>query len=191
MNKKSCFLYCQCSSSSEFNWPLNCVYEALPMGDCTMFENYKKCRIFKKSPKWTIFGIFNELLFTQNVNVARFARNVEWDFFLWFSNTVCTGVPVRKLTGISRYCCALFSHPPLAVLVRQKLLFARILFFARIYLSSLLLWWWWYLAIMLSDRCDSWALMERLRGLKICTLTSVGLDSNGSSLHRHKKFRIH
>ena len=25
---------------------------------------------------------------TQNVNVARFARNIEWDFFLWFSNTV-------------------------------------------------------------------------------------------------------
>ena len=29
---------------------------------------------------------------TQNVNIARFARNVEWDFFLWFSNTynVCS-----------------------------------------------------------------------------------------------------
>ena len=25
---------------------------------------------------------------TQNVNLARFARNVEWDRFLWFSNTV-------------------------------------------------------------------------------------------------------
>ena len=36
---------------------------------------------------WTIFGIFNELLSTQNV--ARFApRNVEWDFFCTFSNTV-------------------------------------------------------------------------------------------------------
>ena len=36
-----------------------------------------------------MFGIFNELLSTQNVNVARFARNSEWDFFydfqtLWF-----------------------------------------------------------------------------------------------------------
>ena len=30
------------------------------------------------------FGIFNELLSTQNVNVARFARNVEWDFFCDF-----------------------------------------------------------------------------------------------------------
>ena len=29
----------------------------------------------------TIFGIFSELLATQNVNVARFARNVECDFF--------------------------------------------------------------------------------------------------------------
>ena len=36
---------------------------------------------FPFSPKLTIFGIFNELLSTQNVNVARFARNVECDFF--------------------------------------------------------------------------------------------------------------
>ena len=35
-------------------------------------------------PKLTIFGIFNELLSTQNVNVARFARNIEWDFFCDF-----------------------------------------------------------------------------------------------------------
>ena len=34
--------------------------------------------------KLTIFGIFNELLFTQNVSVARFARNVECDFFYDF-----------------------------------------------------------------------------------------------------------
>ena len=54
----------------------------------TVFENRPKCRIFKNSPKWTIFGIFNELLAAQNVNVARFARNVEWDLFMWFSNTV-------------------------------------------------------------------------------------------------------
>ena len=30
------------------------------------------------------FGIFYELLSTENVNVARFARNVEWDFFCDF-----------------------------------------------------------------------------------------------------------
>ena len=35
------------------------------------------------------FGIFNYFLSTQNVNVARLARNVEWDFFCYvFSNTV-------------------------------------------------------------------------------------------------------
>ena len=34
--------------------------------------------------KLTIFGIFNELLATQNVNVARFARNVECDFLGYF-----------------------------------------------------------------------------------------------------------
>ena len=30
-----------------------------------------KLEVFKNSPKWTIFGIFNQLLSTQNVNVAR------------------------------------------------------------------------------------------------------------------------
>ena len=30
------------------------------------------------------FGIFHKFLSTQNVNVARFARNVEWDFFCDF-----------------------------------------------------------------------------------------------------------
>ena len=34
---------------------------------------------FQKLVKMTIFGIFNELLST-----ARFARNVEWDFFCDF-----------------------------------------------------------------------------------------------------------
>ena len=31
-----------------------------------------------------MFGFFNQLLYTQNVNVARFARNVECDFFYGF-----------------------------------------------------------------------------------------------------------
>ena len=31
---------------------------------------------FQNSPKWTIFGFFNELLSSQNANVA---RNVEYD----------------------------------------------------------------------------------------------------------------
>ena len=41
----------------------------------TLFDH--KLQIFKNSPKWTIFGIFNELLSTQKVIVALFARNVE------------------------------------------------------------------------------------------------------------------
>ena len=45
----------------------------------TLFD--RKLLVFKNSPKLTIFGIFNEFLFNQNVNVARFARNVECDFF--------------------------------------------------------------------------------------------------------------
>ena len=47
-------------------------------------NNVCKLKVFKKTPKSTIFGIFNELLSTQNVNVARFARKVEWDFFCDF-----------------------------------------------------------------------------------------------------------
>ena len=44
----------------------------------TLFE--RKPQGFKNSPNWTIFGIFN-LLSTQNVIVARFARNVKLFFF--------------------------------------------------------------------------------------------------------------
>ena len=36
---------------------------------------------FQKLAKVTVFGICNELLSTQILNVARFARNVECDFF--------------------------------------------------------------------------------------------------------------
>ena len=48
----------------------------------TLFD--RKLQVFKSSPKWTILGIFNQLLSTQNVNVARFARNVKWYFFCDF-----------------------------------------------------------------------------------------------------------
>ena len=48
----------------------------------TLFD--RKLKGFKNSPKLTIFGIFNELLAILNVNVARFARNVECDFFCDF-----------------------------------------------------------------------------------------------------------
>ena len=36
--------------------------------------------------KLAIFGIFNDLLSTKNANVARFARNIEWDFFVIFKH---------------------------------------------------------------------------------------------------------
>ena len=49
----------------------------------TLFD--RKLEVFKNSPKLTILGVFNEFLSTQNVNVARFARNVERDFFCDFS----------------------------------------------------------------------------------------------------------
>ena len=58
-----------------------------------------KLQVFKNSPKWTIFGIFNQLLSIQNVNVARFAHNVEWDFF-----------------------CVIFKHRGLQSFVREKCL---------------------------------------------------------------------
>ena len=38
---------------------------------------WQQASVFQKLAKLSIFGIFNELLSTQNVNVARFARNVE------------------------------------------------------------------------------------------------------------------
>ena len=80
---------------------------------CTLFKNYSKCRIwffkllyfplifvqlkltclvtlfdrklhaFKNSPKWSILGIFHELLSTQIVTAECWMR-----LFLWFSNTV-------------------------------------------------------------------------------------------------------
>ena len=79
----------------------------------TVFENPQKCRIivsilafstifcpikidlsgntvwpqasiFQKLAKMTIFAFFNHPLSTRNLNVTRFARNDEWDFFLEF-----------------------------------------------------------------------------------------------------------
>ena len=41
----------------------------------TLFD--RKLQVFKNSPKWTIFFLFSQLWSTHNVNVARFACNVE------------------------------------------------------------------------------------------------------------------
>ena len=99
----------------------------------TLFENCSKCRIwifefwhfplifvlikltclvklfdrkhlvFKNSPKWTIFGIFNQLLSTQNVNVSRFALIVEWDFFCDFTFGHFMTPPARARFARSLY----------------------------------------------------------------------------------------
>ena len=44
----------------------------------------RKLQVFKNLLKLTIFGIFNELLSTQNVNVARFASILNETFFCDF-----------------------------------------------------------------------------------------------------------
>ena len=48
----------------------------------TLFDH--KLQFFPKLAKIDHFGIFNEFLSTQIVKVARFARNVKWDFFVIF-----------------------------------------------------------------------------------------------------------
>ena len=50
-----------------------------------IFDLFKIVKsVFQKLAKQTIFGILNKLLSTQNVNGARFARNVECGFFCDF-----------------------------------------------------------------------------------------------------------
>ena len=66
----------------------------------------RKLQIFKNSPKWTIFGIFNLFLSIQNVSIARFARIVKWDFFCDFQ-TACTYL----LFLAWEFCSNLFEHP--------------------------------------------------------------------------------
>ena len=51
-----------------------------------------KLQVLKKSPKLAIFCIFNELLSTQNVDVA---RNVECDFFVIFKHCVAFRVQIE------------------------------------------------------------------------------------------------
>ena len=69
------------------NWPFLTFNELFKWDNfCTIKSDFSGNPIwlqalgFQKLTKLTIFGILNELLSTQNVNVARFARNVECDF---------------------------------------------------------------------------------------------------------------
>ena len=53
----------------------------------TLFDYH--LQVFKNFPNWPIFLYFWWTFFTQNVNVVRFARNVEWDFFCDFQTLCC------------------------------------------------------------------------------------------------------
>ena len=66
---------------------------------CLVTLSDRKLQVCKKYPKWTILGIFVKLLFTQNANVARFARNFEWDFFCGFQSP-CFVYPCKTLWEI-------------------------------------------------------------------------------------------
>ena len=94
-----------------WHFPSNFVPFKLTWLAClvTLFD--RKLQVFKNRQNWLFF---DKLLSTQNVNVARFARNVECDLFLWFSNTVywvASSLSVlwelnkrlfRKLSGVAR-----------------------------------------------------------------------------------------
>ena len=82
------------SSSNVSVWKKICPFSILTHfseGICnTVFKNYSNCRIwvFKCWYFSPIFGIFNELLSTRNINLSRFARNIECDFLGDFQ-TLC------------------------------------------------------------------------------------------------------
>ena len=123
-----------CNRTNTFQIHAHYMYFGHLPDECTLFENYSNCRIwilafstnfvllklnclvilydrklqvFKNSPKWTFFGIFNKLLSTQNVNVARFARIVEWDFLSDFQTPWNEGpnFPELFMTQISEMRC--------------------------------------------------------------------------------------
>ena len=58
------------------------------LAQCLKITQNVSFDIFKISSRLMIFGISNSILSTQNVYVARFARNIEWDFFCDFQ-TLC------------------------------------------------------------------------------------------------------
>ena len=89
-----------------------------------------KLQVVKNSPKLTIFCIFNELLSTQNVNVARFARNVSMRLFsVIFKHYAKLFLYYNHFYFLSSFSCALFlflvgqglsicTHARLLLLVR-------------------------------------------------------------------------
>ena len=60
-----------------------------------------KFQFFKNCQNWPFFGIFIELLYTQNA--ARFARNVEWDFFCDFQTPWSCHLCSENVNKVSRF----------------------------------------------------------------------------------------
>ena len=56
-------------------WHFPQFFVQLKKVTCLVTQFDRKFQIFKKWQKWTIFGIFYYFLSTQNVKIARFARN--------------------------------------------------------------------------------------------------------------------
>ena len=77
--KKSHFAILRAKRAMFIRLPWHFLFE-------TLFE--RKLHFFKNLPKLTIFGIFKYILVSRNVNVARFARNVKWDFLGIFKHRV-------------------------------------------------------------------------------------------------------
>ena len=101
-------------SKFDFNfWRFRLIFVLLKV-TClvTLFD--RKLQNFKNSLKLNAtffcdlqtltFDIFNELLSIQNVYVARFARNVEWDFFCDFQTPcLCLKVKMCSVRDSSKY----------------------------------------------------------------------------------------
>ena len=83
-------------------WHFSSIFVQLKL-TCLVTLVDHKLQIFKEK---NIFGTFNELLSTQNLNVAHFARNVEWDFFCNFQ-TLCVFSIERLMKVISFVYCFL------------------------------------------------------------------------------------
>ena len=81
-------------------------WEKLPeRSQCLKITKNVSFWVFQKLAKLTIFGIFDE-----NVIVARYARNVEWDFFCDFK-TPWIGVCVGSVWVVDFSLCLIIRSP--------------------------------------------------------------------------------
>ena len=64
---------------------VHCVWKLLKMSHLNLVILFDcKLRVLKNRQNWSFLAFFMNLLSTQNVNVARFARIIECDFFYDF-----------------------------------------------------------------------------------------------------------